>query len=174
MSDLLNQLVRLAHEKPELRTHLLPVIASQYVVIRPEGWEAGDIPKSWTRSGFVYRGMTEREFKATVGKRKPIQSLGHWSLDGEGTNFADSAEDAESYANYGSTDPRATGVPTYLVEVSMVPGMKRWSDGYIKTPNPVPFSEVSRIWKMYSTEGPTGETTLRGLSGQVVAELLYG
>jgi len=152
---------------------LLSEVIAHPQVLRREGAGVGDVPEGWTRQGHVYRGMTDTEYRATVGKRKPIKSTGAWSFAEEGTCFADAPEDAESYANSGRTDPRATGHPTYLVEVKRTPEMKRWPDGYIKTPLPVPFSEVSRIWKMYAVEGPTGRTTLDGWSGQVVAELIH-
>lgn len=97
--------------------------------------------------------MTETEYKATVGARKPVWSTGDFSHSSEGTNFSDDPLDAESYVNFGRTDPRKTGKPTYLVEVSMTDSMSRWGDGYIKSPVPVPYGNVTRVWEMTGEDG---------------------
>lgn len=143
--------------------------ASSYLVMRPEGWEATSDEAykaldQWKRSGHVYRGMDSREYQATVGRGKPVWSTGNWSHESEGTNFADHPGDAESYVNFGRTDPRKTGKPTYLVEVKRTPSMEKWPDGYIKSPDPVPYSEVKRVWEMYPENGEIRVRTLKTAS----------
>lgn len=121
--------------------------ASAKVVIRPEGWRAAnDVPDSWTRSGHLYRGMSEAEWRF-IQSHKVVRSNESWSAAGEGTNFSDDARDAESYTNFGSTDPRRTGKPNYLIEVKKTDIFKRWSDGYWKAVE-VPASLITRAWKM--------------------------
>jgi len=119
------------------------------VVIRPEGWRAAnDVPSSWTRGGHLYRGMTEHEYKAHV-RAGYIQSTGAYSHSSEGTNFADDAHEAESYVNFGRDDPRKTRRSTYMIEVRNRPGVfEKWPDGYFKAQDPIPWSLVTRIWKM--------------------------
>jgi len=90
------------------------------------------------------------EYKATVGRGQPVQSSGAYSHASEGTNYAEDPETAEDYANFGRDDPRKSGKTTYLVEVKQPPSMKRWRDGYLKTPDPVP---ATRVWKMYAEGG---------------------
>lgn len=99
------------------------------------------------KSGHVYRGMAHDEYKATVGKGKPVFSTGRYSLPIEGTCFSDDPMDAESYANFGRDDPRKTGKPTYLVEVKKTPTMYQDTDHYIKSHEPV--DTVTRVWQFY-------------------------
>ena len=138
-------------------------------VIRPEGWgSANDEPDSWKRAGHVYRGMTSEEFAAHE-KTGSIQSTGAYSHSSEGTNFTDDPLEAESYINFGRDDPRATGKPTYLVEVKHDPAQipKDPRDGYFKAPAPVPLSAVTRVWKMTARTGPTGEALLSRAAGRM-------
>ena len=128
--------------------------SSKRMVFRPEGWEAlgREAYKemdSWVNpSKIVWRGMDEQEYMATIGAGRPLKSRGDWSHSSEGTNFAREPHDAESYMNFGRTDPRKTGRPNYLVGVRRLPSMKQWSDGYIKTPEPVELRDVLVIWKV--------------------------
>jgi hypothetical protein len=127
-------------------------LASRGEVIRPEGWRsANDVPASWTRPGHLYRGMSEAEFKF-IRAKGVIRSDESMSFRGEGTNFSDDARDAESYTNFGSTDPRKTHRPNYLIEVKKDDSFKRWPDGYWKAPE-VPKSLVTRAWKMLPEAG---------------------
>ena len=125
------------------------------VVVRPEGWEAAnDVPNQWTRSGHVYRGMAKEEWDATVGAGRPIQSSGRYSHSSEGTNFSEDAADAESYINFGRSDPRKTGRPTFMVEVRKIPAIKLdRRDYYWKADGPVPLSAVTRSWKFTADGG---------------------
>lgn len=132
-------------------------MAAQPVVLRPDGWKAtGDDGRAWLarlrRPGHVYRGMSEAEYLSTVARGRPVQSDARYCLPGEGTCFAENPADAESYANFGSDDPRMTGRSNYLVEAEIGPGMTRHPDGYIKTPDPVPVSFVKRVWRMEASE----------------------
>jgi hypothetical protein len=121
-------------------------------VIRPVGWNAAnDVPDSWTRPGHLYRGITEGEFRF-IETHDVIRSTEQWSAPGEGTNFAEDAGDAESYVNFGRTDPRETGTPTYLIEVKRDARFKRWPDGYWKALE-VPASLITRVWEMIGEEG---------------------
>jgi hypothetical protein len=121
-------------------------------VIRPVGWNAAnDVPDSWTRPGHLYRGVTEDEFRF-IEAHGVIRSTERWSVPGEGTNFAEDAGDAESYVNFGQTDPRRTGSPTYLIEVRKDATFKRWPDGYWKA-REAPASAITRVWEMIGAEG---------------------
>lgn len=129
--------------------HVLEAVDA-ILVARPAGWRsAGDEVALLTRPGHLYRGMTEEEYDAHVASGM-IKSTGRYSYPSEGTCFADSAEVAESYANFGRDDPRKTGRPSYLVEIPDDPafGMTRWPDGYYKTPLGVPLARATRIWRM--------------------------
>jgi hypothetical protein len=116
-----------------------------------------------TRPGHLYRGMTEVEYKATVGKRRGVRSRQDWSAEGEGTSFSLDFQTAEDYVNFGRTDPRKTGIPNYVVEVR-VDNVKRGKyrsfpdgpgsavltpDGYVKVADPgIPQSQVTNVWRM--------------------------
>jgi hypothetical protein len=116
------------------------------IVVRAPGREPEFDPREWTRPGHLYRGMEEAEWSYIV-KHKRIRSDERWSIPGEGTNFTDDARDAESYVNYGRTDPRKTGRPNYLVEVKHTSIFRQWRDGYWKTPE-VPATLITRVWQM--------------------------
>jgi hypothetical protein len=86
------------------------------------------------------------------GAKASSKSDERWSAPGEGTNFSDNAADAESYTNFGSTDPRKTKKPNYVVEVKKDDSFKRWRDGYWKSPE-VPKTKITRAWKMVGEDG---------------------
>ena len=124
-------------------------------VLRPLGWNATSeeghaFLKSLEGPAFVFRGITETEYSATIGSGKPIWSRGDYSHSSEGTNFATSAEDAESYVNFGRDDPRKTGRSNYLVRVRKTPEMILGRDGYVKSHNPV---DAEAVWEMLPVEG---------------------
>ncbi len=122
-------------------------------VVRPSGWRASnDVPESWTRSGHFYRGMTDAEFAATLGQGRGVVSRQDSSVPGEGTSFSANAADAESYINFGRDDPRSTGRPTYLVEVSGDDGLRRDRDGYYKAANEIPRERITRAWRFSPDE----------------------
>ncbi len=141
-------------------------------IVRPAGWkanneEADKAPNVWNRNPpatqrdpkapfgppievpptHLYRGMTEVEFEAHQ-KAGFIKSNGAYSHESEGTSYARDPSTAEGYANYGRDDPRTTGRPTYLVEIPNTSQFKRWDDGYYKTPDKIPLSQITRAWKM--------------------------
>lgn len=116
------------------------------IVVRDTGQEPEFDPSDWNRRGHLYRGMSEAEWQFVLDNRV-IRSTERWSIPGEGTNFSDDARDAESYANYGSTDPRKTGLPNYLVEVRHTEIFKQWRDGYWKA-REVPAALITRVWEM--------------------------
>lgn len=123
---------------------------SEPVLIRRPGWEVaeeGDLFGAQT--GKMYRGMSQEEFEG-VTKSGFIKSDGRWSTPEEGTVFSDNPMDAESYTNFGSTDPRKTGKPNYLVEVNSGAAV-RSQDGYLKVRGETPL-EGGRVWRMDSTE----------------------
>lgn len=125
------------------------------IVLRPKEWnatsdEANEALTKIQRPGHAYRGMTAEEYEATVGAGHGVRSTGQYSHQSEGTNFAQSPHDAESYANYGRDDPRKTGRPTYLVEVAASPEMTVGRDGYIKSHGP---TQPTRVWRMSSLDG---------------------
>jgi hypothetical protein len=136
-------------------------VAAGPAVVRPDGWEAAnDVPSGWTRPGHAYRGMTESEYLSHSSSGS-IKSNLSYSHESEGTSFSEDAPTAESYVNYGRDDPRKTGRPTYLVEVRRGPTFYLDTDGYWKSREPVPMSDVVRTWRM-SDDG----------AGAVVAELV--
>jgi len=128
------------------------------MVLRPEGWEAlsdeaFETLGRWKSPTLVWRGMTQAEYRATIGARKPIWSTGSYSLEGEGTNFSTDPLDAEGYVNFGRDDPRKTHRPNYLVGVRRTPEMAQARDGYIKSPVPVDLSKVEVVWEMRGDDG---------------------
>jgi hypothetical protein len=55
--------------------------------------------------------------------------------------------DAESYTNFGRTDPRKTGLPNYVIEIRRAAlGIKDARDGYPKTSKQIPVGRISRAW----------------------------
>lgn len=108
-------------------------------IIRDIGAEIGhESLETLTKPNHFYRGMSEAEYNNTIGVGKNIKSNESSSVPGEGTNFSNDARDAESYANFGRTDPRKTGIPNYLVEIKGNEGLKQAKDGYFKA------SEISK------------------------------
>jgi hypothetical protein len=108
---------------------------------------------SMSRAGHFYRGMTSKEYDATVGAGLGVKSDLRGSLKGEGTNFSNSLADAESYANYGRDDPRKTGDANYLVEVRGGPDITAKSDGYFHSQVAIPQDRVTRAWSMFARNG---------------------
>ncbi len=127
------------------------------MVVRDEGQRIAveDFDRKFgTRPDHFYRGMTKAEYDATVGPGHGVQSRQDWSLpEGgrpEGTSFAKDASDAESYVNYGQTDPRVTGEPTYLVEIRGKDGVNYdRRDGYYKAPDRIPHDRITRVYEMH-------------------------
>ena len=106
-----------------------------------------------SREGHFYRGMSEAEYNATIGSGKGIQSNLSASIpNAEGTNFSSDLPTAESYANFGRTDPRITGLPNYLVEVSGGDDLIPKRDGYFHARNVIPPDRVTRVWQMSPTD----------------------
>ena len=113
------------------------------------------------RDGHVYRGMTEAEYKATLGSGHGVRSRQDYSVAGEGTSFADDPADAESYANFGRDDPRTTQRPNYLVEVKQTDRHVRDPrDGYIKAQQEIPRDDVTRLWEMRGAKGNVEATDI--------------
>jgi hypothetical protein len=121
-------------------------------VIRPKGWNAAvDNVDELSQPGHLYRGMTKEEYDATVGAGHGVKSRGDYSHSSEGTNFAGKFSEAESYANYGHTDPRKTGKPNYVVEVAG-DGIPQARDGYYKAPGVAP-DRITRVWELLDQDG---------------------
>jgi len=141
------------------------------MIIRPKDWEATsdeavDFLNSIQRPKHYYRGMTDQEYKATVGKGDPVQSTGAFSHSSEGTNFSEYPADAESYVNFGRDDPRRTGKSNWLVEVAETPTMYRDTDGYYKDKEPV--DTVTRIWEFYPEDGAIKTRKVKGSDMRLV------
>ena len=146
-------------------------VASAPMVLRPAGWQAtsdagSSFLQSLRRPGVVFRGMTEAEYRATVGSGRPIWSTGEFSHSSEGTNFSRDAEGAESYVDFGRDDPRKTGRPNYLIEVARAPEMEDTRDGYVRSP--VPVSTVRRVWVLEPADGAVILRQIRSASTQPV------
>lgn len=123
------------------------------IVVRGVGEAVGsDQLSTWNKSGHVYRGMTQDEWYSVIA-RGYIQSTMRYSHPSEGTSFSDSVEDAESYVNFGSDDPRKTGRPNYLVEVKRLDFIEKSKEGYFKTHKQVPSSAITRVWRMVEEGG---------------------
>ena len=125
------------------------------VIVRPVGWNAAnDEPWEWTRRGHLYRGMSAAEYDATVGAGAGVRSDSRYCFNGEGTCFAEDAPSAESYINCGHTDPRKTGLPTYVVEIDAdgSGAQQDRRDGYWKAPS-VPQDRARRVWRMSAEDG---------------------
>ena len=141
--------------------------AADTVVLRPAGWGAtGDDGRATLdkikRPGHVYRGMEAAEYEATLGAGKPIYSTGAYSHRSEGTSFDGDPATAESYVNFGRSDPRTTGRDTFLVEVRRTASMYVDKDGYTKDRSPVSPENVTRVWRMFAQ------------AGEVVMKLMIG
>lgn len=129
--------------------------ATRGVVMRNAGERAGtDAVNSLTQPGHFYRGMTAAEYDATLGAGGGIKSnLSSSIASAEGTNFSHDAATAESYANFGRDDPRATGKANYLVEVKGGPDITPKPDGYFHTRSEVLAQRVTRVWRMTNEGG---------------------
>lgn len=94
----------------------------------------------------LYRGITQEEFDY-IKQKGHILSNQKWCLPGEGTCFGEDKATAESYVNYGQTDPKITKKPTYVIEIDYSPDIKQWKDGYWKTNNPIPANKITKVWR---------------------------
>ena len=112
---------------------------------------------------FVYRGVTSEEW-ASIVRNRTVKSTQAYSLADEGTSFAPEASTALSYVQVGRDNPARTGRPIYMMEIRRQPHMQvDPRDGYVKTREPVPTSEVVRVWR-FNPDGSVEEFT-RGESG---------
>lgn len=124
----------------------------------PRSVEAQDNMSSFNKEGSVYRGMTQREFNATVGARRGAESSKDYSFGSEGTSFAENFQDAESYVNVGRDDPRKTAYSNYLIEVSKGDNLKKNRQGYHEAHEAIPMDQITRVWEM------------KGLGDEIVAK----
>jgi hypothetical protein len=123
------------------------------VVFREAGSDIGaEGMEGLNRSGRAYRGMEAAEYDATVGSGGGAISRQDYSVADEGTSYADDIRDAESYVNFGRSDPRITGRPSYIVEVDAT-GLTRSPDGYLKASGEVPPERIERVWKITDEDG---------------------
>ncbi len=130
------------------------LLSEGHFVARPKGWEAGsDAVSLITRPGHGYRGMTSDEFSATVGAGKGIKSNQSFSVSGEGTSFSRDFADAESYANFGHTDPRKTGKSNFAVEITLGDDLIASPDGYLKAQSEIPIERITRKWRFDPVDG---------------------
>jgi hypothetical protein len=123
------------------------------VLLRAAGEQSAargdDAMRALTREGHAYRGMTAEEFEATVGSGRGVMSRNDFSLGGEGTSYAADFATAEDYANFGRTDPRKTGRPTYIAEVP-AKGLERNRQGYFYGREP---RQPTRVWRVVDDGG---------------------
>jgi hypothetical protein len=121
-------------------------------VIDPS-WDEHD---AISQPGHLYRGMEEAEFAATVGQGKGVLSKNFYSASSEGTSFGYEAHTANDYVNSGSSDPRRTGRPTYLVEAKANDHVTyNKTAGYPQTATGkgMPHEHITRVWKYEPREG---------------------
>jgi hypothetical protein len=119
------------------------------MIIRDAGVRTGhDNVAGLTKPDHVYRGMEAAEFDATIGAGKGVRSRQDFSTPGEGTSWAKDAETAESYVNFGRSDPRVTDKPTYLVEAKGGEDLKLTRDGYLKTNQEIGRDRITRVIEM--------------------------
>jgi hypothetical protein len=131
------------------------------IVVRPGDWQAAsrqaynyfnqlaaELPNS------AWRGLTHAEYIATMGAGKGVKSRGDYSFDIEGTQFSAHPGDAESYINFGQDDPRATGIPTYMVEVDRSV-LRLKPDGYWETApgTAVPMQNILSVHRFIPRDG---------------------
>jgi hypothetical protein len=112
---------------------------------------AMDFPESIP--GHAYRGMEAAEYNATIGAGQPVWSRRDYSHGSEGTKFGDDFGTAESYANFGRSDPRKTGHPNYVVEVDAGRLTRDKRDGYLQASEPLPLDHVRRVWRIDPEDG---------------------
>jgi hypothetical protein len=134
------------------------------LIVRQKGQQIGsDDLAGMTRPGHVYRGMSEAEYQATIGSGAGIKSnLSSSIKSAEGTNFAADLPTAESYANYGRTDPRITGKPNYIVEVTQGGDILPKRDGYLHALGEVPADRITRVWRMEDDGGSIAADLILG------------
>lgn len=124
------------------------------LLIRGKNAEIGEETlQKLSKPNHFYRAMTHDEYEATIGAGKGIKSNQKFSVRNEGTSFAEDLPTAESYANFGRTDPRKTGKPTYLVEINGEDGLVRTKDGYLKAADEISKDRITNIIKMENKDG---------------------
>jgi len=101
----------------------------------------------------IYRGITQEEADFII-KNGYIKSDQRWCVPGEGTCFSDNYYDAESYVNFGRTDPEKTKVPTYVIEIGLGTEIEKSKEGYMKTPHRIPIERITRAWKFKKRDEP--------------------
>jgi hypothetical protein len=126
--------------------------ASQGIVVRVDGGFAPtcDAFYDQKRSGHFYRGMEEAEWRF-IHAHGFIKSNNTSCVRGEGTCFSRELADAESYVDFGHTDPVKTGRPNYVIEVKSDILKHDPRDDYYKTMGDeitVPKSEITRAWRL--------------------------
>jgi hypothetical protein len=127
--------------------------ADERVVFREADSDIGaEGMEGLNRPGRAYRGMEAAEYDATVGSGGGATSRQDYSVADEGTSYADDIRDAESYVNFGRSDPRITGRPSYIVEVDAT-DLTRSPDGYLKASGEVPPERIERVWKITDEDG---------------------
>ena len=82
----------------------------------------------------------------------------------EGPSFALTAAMALSYVQVGSDNPRRTGRPIYLLEVSRSDRMQKVRRGYdyVIASGPVPVSEITAVWR-FEPDGSVWQSHTLGL-----------
>jgi len=100
----------------------------------------------------VYRGITDEEAASIAGTGRILSTM-EFSHGSEGTSFAQDYYTAESTVNYGRTDPKKTGKPTYVLEIKRGAEMNvDPRDYFVKAKKPIPASRIKRAWK-YNPDG---------------------
>jgi hypothetical protein len=100
----------------------------------------------------VYRGITQ-------GEHDYIKTHGHvlsdqrYCVSGEGTCFASDHDSAESYVNYGHTNPLSTKQHTYVLGVKHGPDIHQDPrDGYWKASSSIPANRIVSVHR-YNPDG---------------------
>lgn len=109
-----------------------------------------------TSKDSLYRGISQEELDF-IERTGEVKSNESYCVPGEGTCFDVSFSSAESYVNYGRSNPGRTGKSNYVIEIGRNEGTKvDPRDGYHKAPS-IPADRIKRIWEFH----PDGRVTLK-------------
>jgi ADP-ribose pyrophosphatase YjhB (NUDIX family) len=105
--------------------------------------------------GHVYRGISHAEHDYIV-KTGHVKTNGRLNIDpNEGTCYAPDYGTAESYTNFGSTNPARLGAPNYVLELKHHASIQvDQRDGYPKSQQAVPATHITRVWRYRNRQTP--------------------
>lgn len=107
-----------------------------------------------TRPGHIYRGIDQGEHDYIAQHGHVLSDKRHCAPQ-EGTCFGYDWPTAESYTNYGYTNPGFSGTPTYVIEAEQREDtpFNSWG-GYPTATQPIPTSRIRRVWRFRRRDQP--------------------